>query len=119
MYSINLQEKFGLFDDHWNPKIIGELNGQAVKIAKVLGEFVWHNHANEDELFYVVKGQLKILFKDSVSILNTGEMCIVPRGVEHKPVAEKEVWLLLFEPIATKHTGIQITERTVIDQEKI
>lgn len=98
-------QKFSLFEDHWSPKVIGELNGQQVKIAKVKGEFVWHQHTNEDELFYVVKGKLVIRFRDKEEVIQTGEMLIVPRGVEHQPFAEEEVWLLLFEPVATKHTG--------------
>ncbi len=102
---INLREKFALFHDHWSPKVIGELNGQAVKIAKVKGEFVWHNHSDEDELFLIIKGQLKIELEEGMKILNEGEMLIIPRGVEHKPIAEEEVHLLLFEPITTKHTG--------------
>lgn len=102
---INLKEKFSLFSDHWSPKIIGELNGQAVKIAKVKGEFVWHDHAGEDELFFIIKGTLKLEFRDSVKVLGPGEMLIIPRGVEHKPIAEEEVHLMLFEPISTQHTG--------------
>ena len=105
MQKVNLQAKFGLFDEHWSPKVIGELNGQAVKIAKVKGEFVWHDHAHEDELFYILKGQLRMEFRDKTIMLNEGEMLIVPRGVEHRPIAEEEVWLMLFEPIETKHTG--------------
>ena len=111
--TINLLQKFSLFNDQWSPKIIGELNGQHVKLAKVQGEFVWHDHANEDELFYIVKGQLKIEFRDRTEVLNAGEMLIVPRGVEHKPIAEEEVWLMLFEPAETKHTGEVEDERTV------
>jgi mannose-6-phosphate isomerase-like protein (cupin superfamily) len=94
-----------LFSDLWSPKIIGELNGQDVKLARVKGEFVWHNHKNEDELFFIVKGTLKIEFADKTVELNAGEMLIVPKGVEHKPIAEEEVMLLLFEPSDTKHTG--------------
>lgn len=113
MKKVNIHNKFKLFDDHWSPKIIGELNGQAVKIAKVQGEFVWHNHENEDELFYIIRGTLKIEFRDKTIELNEGEMLIVPKGVEHKPIAEEEVWLLLFEPISTKHTGVVESELTV------
>ena len=105
MNKINLQEKFGLFNDHWSPKIIGELNGQMVKLAKLHGAFVWHDHADEDELFLVVKGSIKIEFRDKTVSLEEGEMIIVPRGVEHRPIAEKEAWVMLFEPAATKHTG--------------
>lgn len=113
MNSINLSEKFKLFNDHWSPKIIGELNNQQIKLAKVKGEFVWHDHKDEDELFYVVKGQLKIEFRDKTEIINEGEMLIVPRGVEHKPIAEEEVWLMLFEPKNIKHTGEVESEMTV------
>ncbi|MEO6453139.1 MAG: cupin domain-containing protein, partial [Ginsengibacter sp.] len=93
MQQINLLDKFNLFNDHWSPKIIGELNGQEIKLAKIKGEFVWHNHRNEDELFFIIKGRLKIEFKDKTVELNEGEMLVIPKGVEHKPVAEEEVWL--------------------------
>ena len=105
MEVINISDKFNQFSDHWNPKLIGELNGQAVKIAKVKGEFVWHDHKEEDELFYVIKGTLLIHFRDEVKTINEGEMIIVPKGVEHKPEAKEEVWIMLFEPMSTKHTG--------------
>ena len=119
MKKINVWQKFSVFEDHWSPKIIGELNGQEVKIAKVKGEFVWHNHQDEDELFFIFKGKLKILFHDQTVELSEGEMLIVPRGVEHKPVAEEEVWLMLFEPIATAHTGNVKHELTVETYQKI
>jgi mannose-6-phosphate isomerase-like protein (cupin superfamily) len=119
MQVINLNEKFGLFNEHWTPKIIGELNGQAVKLAKVQGEFIWHDHAHEDELFFILKGSLKIEFRDKTLVLKEGEMLIIPRGVEHKPIAEEEVWLMLFEPISTKHTGEVKHELTVEEYEKI
>ena len=105
MHSINLHQKFAQFTDHWSPKIIGELNGQHVKLAKVKGEFVWHDHAHEDEMFLIIKGQLKLVFRDRTETVNEGEIIIVPRGVEHKPIAEEEAWLMLFEPAETKHTG--------------
>ncbi len=113
MEVVNIKEKFNLFDDQWSPKIIGQLNGQDVKIAKVQGEFVWHDHKGEDEMFYIIKGSLKIVFRDKTLVLNEGDMLIIPRGVEHKPIAEKEVWLMLFEPANTKHTGDVIHEKTV------
>lgn len=113
MDKINIAQKFSLFNDHWSPKVIGELNGQQIKLAKVKGEFVWHNHRDEDELFFIVKGQLKIEFKDKTVELSEGEMLIVPKGVEHRPVAEEEVLLMLFEPAATKHTGEVEHELTV------
>ena len=117
MKKVNIQEKFGSFNDHWSPKIVGELNGQAVKLAKVQGEFVWHNHENEDELFYIIHGTLKIEFKDKTIELNEGEMLITPKGVEHKPIAEEEVWLLLFEPMSTKRTGAVKSELTIENHE--
>lgn len=116
MKVINLSEKLSLFSDHWSPKVIGQLNGQAVKLAKLQGEFVWHAHADEDELFMVIKGTLKIEFRDGVKTINSGEMLIVPRGVEHRPIAEEEVHLMLFEPIETKHTGEvehQLTQKEI------
>lgn len=105
MHVINVNEKFKLFNDTWSPKIIADLNGQDIKLAKVKGEFVWHNHEHEDELFFVIKGTLKIAFVDKTVELNAGELIIVPKGVEHKPSAEEEVWLMLFEPNNIKHTG--------------
>lgn len=119
MKVINLEEKFSQFSDHWNPRIIGELNGQNVKIAKVQGEFVWHNHTNEDELFYIIKGSLKIDFEDGERKINAGEMIIIPKGVEHKPIAEEEVWIMLFEPQSIKHTGNIEHELTVKEYKKI
>jgi mannose-6-phosphate isomerase-like protein (cupin superfamily) len=105
MEKINIAEKLALFSDHWNPRIIGELNGQQVKAAKLKGEFIWHHHEQEDELFFVVKGILKMEFRDRVETIYPGEFIIVPRGVEHKPVADEEVELLLFEPASTRNTG--------------
>jgi len=102
---VNIKEKFTLFNEQWNPKIIGQLNGQDVKLAKLLGEFVWHDHKLEDELFYVIKGTLQIEFRDKMIELQEGDMLIIPKGVEHKPIAEEEVWVLLFEPSNIKHTG--------------
>ena len=110
---INLKEKFTLFSELWTPKIIGELNGQQVKIAKVKGEFVWHDHANEDELFMVIKGELKILLEDKEVLLSEGEIFIVPKGIQHKPIAEGECWILLFEPKQIQHTGELKSELTV------
>lgn len=105
MEIIDLSQKFSLFNDHWSPKIVGEMNGQEIKLAKVKGEFVWHDHKDEDELFFVVKGTLKIELRDRTIEINEGQMLIVPKGVEHKPVAEEEVLLMLIEPKDTKHTG--------------
>jgi len=119
MQVINLKQKFSLFNDHWSPKIIGELNQQLVKIAKVKGEFVWHDHKEEDELFFIIKGQLKIEFREKTMTLNEGEMIIIPKGMEHKPVAEKECWIMLFEPAGTKHTGEVKHEITVDNADRI
>jgi len=106
MKTINLKEKLSLFNEHWTPKIIGELNGQQVKLAKLQGDFIWHSHAEEDELFMVIKGTLILEFRDKTVSLSEGEIFIVPRGVEHRPIAKEEVHVLLFEPAATKHTGV-------------
>ncbi|WP_221629580.1 cupin domain-containing protein [Brevibacillus sp. AG162] len=119
MMKVNLAEKFSLFHEHWNPKIAGELNDSYVKLAKLKGEFVWHQHENEDEMFLVVKGQLLIKFRDKDVWLNEGEFLIVPKGVEHMPVAEEEVHVLLLEPKTTLNTGDQVNEKTVTDLETI
>ena len=115
MDKVNLTEKLKLFSDHWHPRIVGELNGQYVKLAKVEGEFDWHQHADEDELFLVVAGSLTIRLRDRDVILGEGEFFIGPRGVEHKPVAESEAHVLLFEPKSTLNTGEERTDRTVED----
>lgn len=112
MEKVNLSEKFEKFQDHWHPRILGELNGQHVKIARLKGEFVWHKHDNEDELFYVLDGELKIEFRDKTVQLNPNEFLIIPRGVEHKPVADKEVRVMLFEPASTINTGDQDSNMT-------
>ena len=112
MEKINLNQKLALFSDYWNPRIVGELNGQHVKLAKIKGEFIWHSHEHEDELFYVVKGILKIEFRDKTVELKQGDMIIVPKGVEHKPSAEEEVHVMLFEPASTINTGNIENERT-------
>jgi len=119
MEKVNLAQKFDSFDDLWSPKIIAELNGQTVKLAKLQGEFTWHHHDAEDELFLVVKGQLVIKFRDRDVLLEAGELIVVPAGVEHKPVAEKEAHVLLFEPKTTLNTGNVQDERTIIDPDKI
>lgn len=110
---IDLEQKLGLFDEHWSPRIVGELNGQHVKIAKVLGEFEWHHHDEEDELFMVLSGQLTLRFVDHEVVLGPGQMCIVPRGIVHQPVAEQETAILLFEPAGTVNTGEDRNARTV------
>lgn len=105
MKTITIDEKFAQFDDYWNPRIVAELNGQQVKIAKVLGDFVWHDHAEEDELFFVLKGCLKMEFRGQTQIVHAGELIVVPRGVEHKPSAAEETWIMLIEPATIQHTG--------------
>ena len=110
---INLNEKFDLFKDQWHPRIIGEVNDSFVKLAKLSGDFVWHHHENEDELFLVVKGRLLIKLRDRDLWIGEGEMVIIPKGVEHFPVAEEEVHVLLLEPKSTLHTGNVEHERTV------
>lgn len=110
---INLTEMFDRFDETWSPRIIGELNGQHVKLAKLKGEFVWHSHENEDELFYVVRGHLTMRLRDRTVELDEGDLFIVPRGVEHLPVAEQECHVMLFEPASTLNTGNVRGERTV------
>lgn len=113
MEKVNLKEKFSLFSELWTPKIVGELNGQYVKLAKTKGEFVWHKHDTEDEFFLVVSGTLTIKLRDGDIRLEPGEFFIVPKGVEHKPVSEHEAHVLVLEPISTKHTGDIETEKTV------
>lgn len=102
---VNLAEKLSLFDEHWSPKIVGELNGQHVKLVKLLGEFVWHHHEVEDELFLVVRGRFRMEYRDRSDWIEAGEFVVVPRDVEHRPVAEEEAHLMLFEPASTVNTG--------------
>jgi len=119
MNKINLKEKFGLFNEYWSPKIVGELNGQHVKLGKFEGEFIWHKHDEEDELFYVVKGSFRMEFRDKNIELHEGDMLIVPKGVEHRPVADKEVWVMMFEPASTLNTGNVVNEKTKRELERI
>lgn len=119
MDKINIQHKLSLFNDHWNPKIIGELNGQQVKLVKFQGEFIWHKHENEDEMFYVLKGKFVMEFRDKNIELSENEFLIVPKGIEHRPVAEKEVSVMLFEPAATLNTGDKVSDLTKIVLDKI
>lgn len=119
MEKVNLAEKLALFSEHWSPKVVGELNGQEVKLAKLEGGFVWHHHANEDELFLVIRGELDIHLEDRVVHLGEGEFFIVPRGVEHKPVAAKEAQVLLLEPAGTLNTGNVRGSRTVEAPERL
>ena len=119
MEKVNLAEKLAQFQDHWSPRIVGELNGQHVKLAKLSGPFVWHHHEAEDELFLVLEGRLRMQLRDREIVLERGEMLVVPRGLEHRPVAEGEVHVLLFEPASTRNTGNVENERTVRDPERI
>lgn len=119
MEKVNLAEKLSRFQEHWQPKIVGELNGQQVKLVKFQGEFVWHKHDHEDELFLVVKGRFRMEFRERQVWLEAGEFLIVPRGVEHRPVAEEEAHVLLFEPASTLNTGNVRNERTVERLERI
>jgi mannose-6-phosphate isomerase-like protein (cupin superfamily) len=119
MKKIVIKEKFTKFSDHWNPRIIGELNGQYVKVAKMKGEFVWHSHEHEDELFLVVKGRLLMKFRDQDVWLEEGEMIIVPAKIEHMPVAPEEVHVMLFEPKSTMNTGDKAEKRTKEELETI
>ena len=123
MKKINIDEKLSQFSEHWSPKIVAELNGQQVKVAKLLGEFDWHFHENEDELFWVIRGSLEMHICEadaerSVEI-NPGEVFVVPRGVMHKPVAKSEVELVLFEPASTLNTGNVENERTQVELKRI
>lgn len=124
MEKVNLEQKFGLFSDHWSPKVIGALNTFAVKIVKVQGEFVWHHHDEEDELFLVVKGRLLIQVKEDGGgqrdiWLDEGEMVIIPHGIEHRPSAEVETQVLLLEPNTVLNTGNVENERTVLNPEHL
>jgi mannose-6-phosphate isomerase-like protein (cupin superfamily) len=119
MEKVNIRQKLSEFHDHWSPKIVGELNSQQVKLVKFLGEFVWHHHENEDELFLVVRGRFRMDFRDRQVWLEEGELLIVPRGVEHRPVAPEEVHVLLFEPAATLNTGNVTDELTVREPDRI
>src|SRR5919107_6070657 len=109
---VSLSEKFGLFDEHWSPKIAGEVNDSYVKLVKFQGDFVWHKHDEEDEMFLVVKGSITIRLRDGDVQLGEGEFLIIPRGVEHKPYAEEEAHVLLFEPKTVLNTGDVVNERT-------
>lgn len=119
MDKVNLQQKLALFSEQWSPKIVGQLNGQLVKLVKFQGPFVWHHHDMEDELFLVVKGRFRMEFRDRQVWLEEGEFLIVPRGVEHRPVAEEEAHVLLFEPASTLNTGNVRNERTQEHLERV
>ncbi len=113
LHKVNLADKFGLFTEHFQPQVVGDLNGQQVKLVKFAGPFVWHHHADEDELFLVVKGRFRMELRDGQVDLEAGEFLVVPRGVEHRPVADEEVHVLLFEPASTLNTGSVRNARTV------
>jgi mannose-6-phosphate isomerase-like protein (cupin superfamily) len=119
MERVNIEEKFARISDHWCPRIVGELNGQQVKLVKFLGPFVWHHHESEDELFLVVKGRMLMEFRDRSVPVDEGEFIIVPRGVEHRPVAEDEVHVVLFEPASTLNTGNLQNERTLRELQRV
>ncbi|MFA6151909.1 MAG: cupin domain-containing protein [Chitinophagaceae bacterium] len=119
MEKVNIADKLTLFNDFWNPRIVGELNGQHVKLVKFKGPFVWHKHDDEDEMFLVVKGEFRMEFRDKIILLKENEFLIVPKGIEHRPVAEQEVSVLLFEPITTLNTGDALSELTKMNPEKI
>jgi len=119
MNTVNLSEKFSRFTDHWKPHIIGEVNDCHVKAVKFKGDFLWHHHENEDELFWVVKGTLRMKFRDREAVVKEGEFVVVPRGVEHCPVADEEVQVVLIEPKSTLNTGNVTNERTLAQLERI
>jgi len=119
MLGVNVHEKLALFSDHWNPRVVAELNGQHVKLVKFKGEFVWHDHANEDEMFFVIRGRFRMEFRDHSVSLSEGEFVVVPRGVEHRPVADEEVEVMLFEPAQIKHTGEVESDLTVHEYKRI
>ena len=119
MNKVSISEKLSLFSDHWNPRVVGKLNGQHIRLAKFQGEFVWHQHDQEDEFFLVIRGSFEMQFRDRVETLNEGEFIIVPRGVEHCPRAENEVHVLLFEPASTLNTGGAESELTVDELEEL
>ena len=119
MEKINIEEKLALFSEHWKPKIVGTLNGQHVKLVKFKGAFIWHKHDNEDELFYVLKGNFKMEYRDQTVTINENEFVIVPKGVEHRPVADEEVSVMLFEPATTLNTGNTQNAFTVNELDKI
>ncbi|NIM01317.1 MAG: cupin domain-containing protein [Acidobacteria bacterium] len=116
---VNLRAAFDSFSDHWNPRLAAELNGQHVRLAKLKGEFVWHAHENEDEMFFVVRGGLTIRLRDRNVTLNEGEFFVVPRGVEHLPIAEDEAWVMMFEPARTLNTGNVRNARTRTELDRL
>jgi mannose-6-phosphate isomerase-like protein (cupin superfamily) len=116
---VNVAQKLSLFDEHWSPKIVGELNGQHVKLVKISGEFVWHHHDDEDEMFLVVDGRFRMEFRDGEVWIESGEFIVVPRGIEHRPIAEEEASVMLFEPASTLNTGNVKDDMTVAELDRI
>lgn len=119
MQKVNLKDKLNLFNEYWTPKIVGDLNDAHVKLAKLKGEFVWHKHDNEDEMFFIIKGKLLIKFRDQDIYLQEGEFLIIPKGIEHLPIAEEEVHIMLIEPKSTSHTGDVVSELTKNELDRI
>jgi mannose-6-phosphate isomerase-like protein (cupin superfamily) len=119
MEKVNISQKFAQISEYWKPYIAAELNGQLVKLDKLKGEFIWHHHESEDEMFLVVKGRFRMEFRDRHVWLEEGEFIVVPRGVEHRPVAEEEAWIMLFEPASTLNTGNVQNERTLHELERV
>ena len=119
MNAINLADKFARVSEHWSPRIVGELNGQHVKVVKFVGEFLWHHHDDEDEMFLVTKGSFRMEYRDHAEDVHEGEFVIVPRGVEHRPVADEECWVVLFEPASTLNTGNVRGARTIEQPERL
>ena len=115
----NFVDELAQVTEHWSPRVVGQINDQYVKVAKILGEFVWHKHDDEDEMFYIVKGALRIDYEDGSVDLKQGDFHIVPKGKMHNPVAEEECWLVLIEPVATKHTGDTVSEKTRTIEEQL
>jgi mannose-6-phosphate isomerase-like protein (cupin superfamily) len=119
MEKVNIAQKFEQIQEYWKPYIAAELNGQAVKLDKLKGEFIWHHHENEDEMFLVVKGRFRMEFRDGHVWIEEGEFIVVPCGVEHRPVAEEEAWIMLFEPASTLNTGNVVNEMTLRELERV
>ena len=119
MDKVNMAEKFGKISEYWKPYIAAELNGQHVKLDKILGEFVFHHHEKEDEVFLVVKGRFRMEFRDRHEWIKEGEFLVVPRGMEHRPVADEECWIMLFEPASTLNTGNVVNDRTLTELERV
>ena len=119
MRTVNLAEKFAQFSEHWSPRLVGQVNGCAIKLVRISGEFVWHHHAEEDEMFLVISGRLRMRFRDGEQVVGPGEFIIVPRGVEHLPIAEGETQIMLVEPDTTLNTGNVVNERTVAELQRV